>query len=146
MYHENLFFKLLYMYMYFFLVDLKTIKTQATPINVDRTPPTIGTVRDGSTHNMDADYSYSDNELCITWAGFSDPHSGISQVQWGADVDITGNYSVVPLHVLSQTEVELRRTCREVELEDGETYYSVLVVTNGAGDNTTAYSNGGMQH
>ena len=53
---------------------------------VDRTPPVAGTVSDGA-GRTDIDYQSDMTSLCVNWEGFSDPESGIVEVQWGIGED-----------------------------------------------------------
>lgn len=51
-------------------------------ITVDRTPPLAGTVNDGSEISLDANFQSSLDTLCVNWDGFSDPESGIAEIEW----------------------------------------------------------------
>ncbi len=51
-------------------------------IMVDRTPPLAGTVNDGSVISLDASYQSSLDTLCVNWEGFSDPESGVTEIEW----------------------------------------------------------------
>lgn len=114
-----------------FIVDLKAVSTLSTPINVDRSPPVIGTVSDGSDPFVDLDYQSNLSSICVTWSGFSDPHSHISSYQWTVGV-APGNDSSVSIQNLTEAEIINRLACREVTLIHATTYYSTLIVTNGA--------------
>ena len=126
------------------LVDLETINVVSYPIIIDRTPPTKGTLNDGSTLGKDINYQSNTTSICINWQGISDPHSGISLYQWGVGY-IPLNYSVLSLQNLTDEEIQNHVACRDVLLITGDTYYSTLQVVNGAEEPLTGIiqSNGG---
>ena len=128
----------------FYLVNLRAVAITAAPINVDRTPPISGTVRDGADPTKDINYQSDTSSICMNWEGFSDPHSKIVLYQWGVGL-IPGNFSVVPLQNLTDEEVKGRKVCKAVALFNDVTYYSTLVVTNGADLITSVSSNGGKK-
>ena len=79
------------MYPYFiFLVDvysdppagLRSLAVAEDSIIVDRSPPLLGTVNDGSVISLDADYQSSLDMVCVNWEGFSDPESDIASIVW----------------------------------------------------------------
>ena len=125
-------------------MNLRAVAIVDTPINVDRTPPVSGTVRDGADLTKDINYQSDTTSICMNWEGFSDPHSKIVLYQWGVGL-IPGNFSVVPLQNLTNEEVKSRKVCEAVTLFNDVTYYSTLIVTNGADLVTSVSSNGGKQ-
>lgn len=114
------------------VVGLRAVKSLSTPINVDRSPPNIGIVYDGSSVLEDIDYTSSSSSICMTWKGFADPHSHISSYQWTVGVT-PGDNSTIELRNLTEEEINNRRACQDgLSLVHGTTYYSSLIVTNGA--------------
>ena len=61
---------------------LQSVLAAASFFTVDRTPPITGVVYDGPTPRTDADYLVVSHTLCVNWAGFSDPDSGLGDILW----------------------------------------------------------------
>lgn len=122
--------------------------TVSEPINVDRTPPLVGTVYDANIHdgsNVAGDVNYQSNasHICVSWSGFSDPESLIVSYQWSIGSS-PGSESLFQLQNLTDDEIRERSACEDVDLSQGMTYYSTLLVTNGAEPplSSIGYSNG----
>lgn len=125
-------------------VDLQSITTSSSPINVDRSPPTAGQLYDGSVKGVDAEYQSNSSEICMNWKGVVDTHSGIVALEWGIGTS-PELYDVLPLQNITDEEMADRLVCASVDLEHGVSYYSILIATNGADVplTTTVSSNGG---
>ena len=121
--------------------------TVSEPINIDRTPPLIGTLYDAQIHRpnlaMDVNYQSNDSHICISWSGFSDPESLIVSYQWSIGTS-PGSDSHLQLQNLTDDEIRERSACEDIDLSHGMTYYSTLLVTNGADPplSSMGYSNG----
>ena len=77
-------------YVLFVAAGLRSIAVAENSIMVDRTPPLAGTVNDGSVISLDASYQSSLDTLCVNWEGFSDPESGVAEIDWTVgDSEIT---------------------------------------------------------
>ena len=131
---------------FFSIVGLRESLTVSEPINIDRTPPLIGIVYDvleEMKETMDAKYQSNTSHICASWSGFSDPQSLIASYQWSVGTS-SGDDSLLQLQNLTDDEVGERRACREVDLSHGMTYYSTILVTNGADPplSSMGYSNG----
>ena len=69
---------------YFFpsLAGLRSIAVAENSVMVDRTPPLVGTVNDGSIISLDASFQSSLDMLCVNWEGISDPESRVAEIVW----------------------------------------------------------------
>ena len=114
---------------------------------MDRSPPTSGTLNDGSTKGTDINYQSDQTQICANWEGVSDPHSGVSSYQWAVGTT-PGIYDTVPLQNVTDYEAAKRLVCDTVALTHDATYYSTLIVVNGADEplTTILLSNGGIGH
>ena len=61
---------------------LRSVAVAENTVTVDRTPPLISAVNDGSVVSLDASFQSSLNELCVNWKGISDPESGVAEIEW----------------------------------------------------------------
>ncbi len=61
---------------------LESVLAHDTPFTVDRTPPVLGAVYDGPILRSDSSFQPGTNTLCVNWAGFSDPDTGIGRIIW----------------------------------------------------------------
>ena len=118
---------------------------------IDRTPPSVGLLRDGADTPTDLACLPVDAKPGCTWVGVADPESGIRYLEWaigsaphGFDVQ---SFTMVDL---VSTVENGRRTAvttfaemaASAGLGAGATVYCTLRVTNGAGAVTIASSDG----
>ena len=88
-----------------------------------------GRVYDGSTPGSDEQYQDSSAPLCVNWAGFSDPHTGLGHIEW----EVRRAAGLVDARNLTADERERGVACFEgISLSHNTTYFSVLEVYNGA--------------
>ena len=64
------------------VAGLRSVAVAENTVTVDRTPPLVGAVNDGSVISLDASFQSSLNELCVNWEGISDPESGVVEIEW----------------------------------------------------------------
>ncbi len=122
--------------------------TSTIPISIDRSPPTVGTLNDGSSKGSNVNYQSDTEKICANWQGVFDPHSGISSFLWGVGTS-QNNYNTVPLRNVTDEEISNSIVCEEddVTLEHGMVYYSSLITTNGADEPlTTITTSDGGKH
>lgn len=122
-------------------VALTTTSYASQPLFVDLTGPSVGIVTDGK--GEDVDFQDDATEICASWNGFEDSHSGISDYkvsigttpEAGDFLDFTG--------VGSYSD----SICFKMTLQHGVTYYTTVVAIHGGADmiNSTATSDGGEQ-
>ena len=111
------------------------------PVFIDRTPPQVGSVRDGSIPQRDAQYQSSSNEVCVNYNGFVDQDSGISSFLWTVMSDGVELLS----RELSVAEMTLQTACEAVSRPHNSRYYSTITAFNGGSNemNATGTSDGG---
>ncbi len=61
---------------------LQSVLVAESAFTVDRTPPAPGRVYDGSIPSLDARFQESRDVLCVNWAEFGDPHTGLGRIEW----------------------------------------------------------------
>ena len=127
------------------------------PFSVDRTPPIAGEVYDGPTPSDDLQYQDDTTSLCVSWAGFSDPDSGLGRIEWVIGEFVmsgkiekkvmklfvclfvcagrTAGDARIPGRDLNAEEVAVGVACRQgLSLVHNSTYVSTLTFYNGAMD------------
>jgi hypothetical protein len=107
--------------------------------NLDQTNPTTGTVRDGSTTDIDTQLSLT--TISANWSGFADPGSGINGYQWAigttpGGTDVQGYTSV---------GASTSATNSSLSLTVGTTYYVSVKATDKAGNVSSASVSDGVQ-
>ncbi|KAI8510725.1 hypothetical protein Bbelb_116410, partial [Branchiostoma belcheri] len=110
-------------------VDLRKSGHADSPILVDTSPPTAGSVFDGPTAGHDIDFQNDQNEICANWRDFHDEESGIAYYLWGVGT-IPDADDIVPFEVISHSSFS---SCKQLStpLLHNTTYYSTLVALNG---------------
>lgn len=64
------------------VAGLLSIVAAEAPFTVDRTSPTTGQVYDGANLGLDAQFQDRSDSLCVNWAEFNDPDTGIGRIEW----------------------------------------------------------------
>ncbi|CAH1258771.1 JAG1 [Branchiostoma lanceolatum] len=110
-------------------VDLRKAGHANSPILVDTSPPTAGSVFDGPTAGHDINFQNDQSEICANWRDFHDEESGIDYYLWGVGT-FAGAVDIVPLDVVSHSSF---RGCKQLfmPLLHNKTYYSTLIALNG---------------
>ena len=61
---------------------LQSVLAVDMPFTIDRTPPLPGRVYDGHTPGVEFQFQERADLLCVTWAEFSDPDTGVARIEW----------------------------------------------------------------
>lgn len=64
------------------VAGLQSVLAVDTALTIDRTPPIPGRVYDGHTPGVEFQFQEQMDLLCVTWAGFSDPDTGVARIEW----------------------------------------------------------------
>jgi len=104
----------------------------------DTTPPTVGTVNDGT--GADISFQPYTTTIAANWTGFSDAGSGIASYQWAIGTTPGGT------NVQAFTSVGTRTSARNslLNLTEGDTYYVSVRAIDGVGNISTAANSNGV--
>jgi hypothetical protein len=117
--------------------DFFTGAATSFAVNVDGTPPTAGTVSDGS--GSDIDFQVSTTTINANWTAFTDPQSGISTLEWAIGTTSGGQQ----VQAFTTTGISGDTATRAgLGLSNGTQYFVTVRATNGAGTPVTASSDG----
>ncbi|KAK3094096.1 hypothetical protein FSP39_024081 [Pinctada imbricata] len=110
------------------------------PILIDRTPPIAGNVLDGAIVLHDVTYQADNSQICAHWNSFYDPESGILEFRWGVGT----NPGLDDVASFRNYTHNIRHACVDVQLTHNTTYFSTVIVFNGALNtkNSNSSSNG----
>ena len=109
-------------------------------MTVDTTPPSTGTVYDGSDHNTDIQFSSSLTNVAATWRDFSDPESSIDSYRISIYRRPSGSIISKLIHTEKTNKMEY--FSNHYSLSNGDFIHIVVEAFNTAGLSTTASSNG----
>ena len=122
---------------------LKTVLSSKELV-FDTTPPSTGSVNDGTGH--DIDFVNSTNFLSIHWGGIEDEESGVASCSWALieqsashDRSVFGNDSIV---LTKSVKREGNLTQANLSLAPGARYISEITCSNGDGFSSTSSSDG----
>ena len=111
---------------------LQSILAAESAFTVDHTPPTRGHVYNGDTSGEDRQYQESSTSLCVNWAGFADPHTGLGRIVWA--VSRVGGAADMARDLTAEEKMRGVACYEGLSLTHNTTYYSTLTVYNAAMD------------
>jgi hypothetical protein len=114
-----------------------TINATSDGVLVDASAPIAGTVADGG--GADIQFQSSTAGISANWTSFSDPHSGITSLEWAIGTTSGGQQ----VQAFTSTGISGNTASRGgLSLTSGQIYFVTVRATNGTGLSVTASSNG----
>ena len=113
-------------------------ETESNQFILDRTPPTAGTVYDGSSERTDHELQSSTSEISANWSPFTDSNGRISlyEICVGTEQEKCDVIGFVSLGIA------LKSSIQGLSLNHTKRYFVTVRATNQAGYSTMAASNG----